>query len=155
MVGMTVPDQAREVLAAAQTVLVVDWPSADVPAGLARAGLRVFVHGGPNPDQYTEHEVVGGEIVVRQVGRAPDHADLVYSYRPLPELPGIVALARSLGARAVWTESTPPLSADDDQRARGIVEAGGLLYLSGPDIVEEVRRVRGRGDGLPEPGTPP
>ena len=154
MVGMTVPDQARELLAAAQTVLVVDWPTLDVPAGLARAGLRVFVHGGPNPDQYTEHEVVGSEIVVRQVGRAPDHADLVYSYRPLAELPDIVALARSLGARAVWTESASHLPPDDDRRARGIVEAGGLLYLSGPDIVEEVHRVRGPGNGLHEAGTP-
>ena len=132
----------------------MDWPTPELPASLARAGLRVFVRGGPNPDEYTEHEVAGSEVVVRQVGRAPDHADLVYSYRPLAELPEIVALARSIGARAVWIESAAPLSPDDDRRARGIVEAGGLLYLSGPDIVEEVHRVRGPGNGLHEPGTP-
>lgn len=136
---MTLPKPADELLASARTVLVVDWPTADVPATLARSGLRVFVRGGPGSGQYTEHEAVGTEIVVRQVGRAPDHADLVYSYRPVDELPDIVGLARSLGARAVWVT---PRSPEEDERARGIVESAGLHYVSGLDIVEEVRRVR-------------
>jgi predicted CoA-binding protein len=151
---MAMTDAADELLTSARTVLVVDWPTPEVPATLARSGLRVFVRGGPGPDQYTQQEAAGTEIVVRQVGHAPDHADLVYSYRPLVELPDIVALARSIGAQAVWMESAAPLSPDDDGRARGIVEAGGLLYLSGPDIIEEVHRVRGPGNGLHEPGTP-
>jgi predicted CoA-binding protein len=29
----------------------------------------------------------------------------VYSYRPVEELPGIVAMAQRLGARAVWLQS--------------------------------------------------
>ncbi len=135
---------AGELLASARTVLLVDWPNADVPATLARAGLRVFVRGGPRPDQYTEHAVAGGEIVVRQVRRAPDHADLVYSYRPIHELPEVVALAQAVGARAIW------LGATDDEQARGIVQSAGLHYVSGLDIVDQVRRVR----HLHEPGTP-
>ena len=136
-------DTAGELLASAGTVLVVDWPTPHVPATLARAGLRVFVRGGPGPDQYTEHEAAGSEIVVRQVGHAPDHADLVYSYRPVEELPDIVALARSLGAGAVWVT---PRSPGEDERARGIVESAGLHYVSGLDIVDEVRRVRNVAD---------
>jgi predicted CoA-binding protein len=138
-------DSVDELLASARTVLVVDWPTPDVPAALARAGLRVVVRGGPEPDQYSEHEAAGTEIVVRQVGRPPDHADLVYSYRPVEELPGIVELAVSLGARAVWST---PQSPGDDQRARGIVEAAGLRYVSGLDIVDEVHRIRGAPDDL-------
>ena len=132
-------DAADELLASARTVLVVDWPTADVPAALARSGLRVFVRGGPGPDQYTEHEAAGTEIVVRQVAHAPDRADLVYSYRPVDELPDIAALARSLGARAVWAT---PRSPEEDQRAREIVESAGLHYVGGLDIIDEVRRVR-------------
>ena len=136
---MAMTDRAGQLLASARTVLVVDWPTADVTATLARSGLRVFVRGGPGPDQYTEHEAAGTKIVVRQVAHAPDHADLVYSYRPVDELPDIVALARSLGARAVWVT---PRSPEEDQRARGIVESAGLHCISGLDIVDEVRRVR-------------
>ncbi|MDQ3895651.1 MAG: hypothetical protein M3326_00115 [Actinomycetota bacterium] len=140
---MTATDDAVAVLASAQTVVVIDWPSQDVPAGLARAGLGVWVKGGPRPDQYTQYEVAGADVVVRQAGHAPDHADLVYAYRPLDELPGILALAETVGARAIWRESASP--GDDEQRARELVEAAGLRYLSGPDIVGaicEARRTR-------------
>lgn len=34
-----------EILRATQSVLVVDWPSRDVPDTLARAGYDVHVHG--------------------------------------------------------------------------------------------------------------
>ena len=33
------------VLRAAPSVLVIDWPSRDVPDGLAAVGLEVYVHG--------------------------------------------------------------------------------------------------------------
>ncbi len=63
----------------------------------------------------------------------------MYSYRPVDELPGIVAQAQALGARTVWTDLPP----DDVDRARDLVEAGGLVHVDGPDIVEAVRRSRG------------
>ena len=134
---MTVSDDAAAVLASVQTVVVVDWPTPDVPAGLARAGLAVWVKGGPGPDQYAEYEWTGADVVIRRAGHRPDHADLVYAYRPLGELPGIVALAETVGAGAVWRE---PTSAEDEEQAREVVEAAGLRYLSGPDIVGAVRQ---------------
>jgi predicted CoA-binding protein len=35
----------------------------------------------------------------------PAHVDLVYVHRPLDELPGILALARDLGAHTIWYQS--------------------------------------------------
>ncbi len=143
--------EGAHVLAPGRTVLVVDWPSEDVPATLARAGMRVFVRGGPGPDQYTERDVVDGEIVVRPVGRPPERADLVYSYRPIDELPTIVALAQDLGAGTVWIQSGRDadgasdvtgcwLSPEDEQEARLIVESAGLRYIDSPYIVDAVVR---------------
>ena len=146
--------RAEEILKQARTVLVVDWPSRDVPDTLARAGFTVVVHGGPGPGDYSVQDVVDGAVVPRQLGAAPRHADLVYSYRPIGELPGIVASARKIGATAVWWQSGLASSgtsdpkgcwvADDDSRqARQIVESAGLDYLEQPYIADAVRRITG------------
>src|SRR5689334_6957403 len=130
-----------------RTILVIDWPSREVPESLARAGYRVVVKGGPGPENFSEYVSHDGSIDVRRVGRAPDRAELVYSHRPLAELPGIIAMAKSLGAKTLWTQSgrlpdgskdprgcwVPP---DDLRQAREMVEAAGLTYVSEPYIVE-------------------
>ena len=121
------------ILAGAKAFLLIDWPTREVPDTLARAGYEVVVHGGPGPEDYTAYEVVDGEVVARRVGRAPAHADVVYAYRPIGELPGIVAQAVALGAGTVWVHA-------GDDMARGIVEGAGLAYVGGPDIVDAVRR---------------
>ena len=69
-------------LKAVETVLVIDWPSREVPESLARAGLRVVVRGGPGPQDFSAYELPGGEVVVRRTGGAPGRADLIYAYRP-------------------------------------------------------------------------
>ena len=122
--GRRLPEDAR-------SVLLVDWPSVEVPRSLARAGLEVFVKGGPDPEDYTEYVVDGDDVVVRDRGRPPERADVVYSHRPLDELPDIVELAVALGARAVWME---PGGAS--QRARAVVEAAGLRYVDDVPIVD-------------------
>jgi len=86
----------RELLRSVETILVIDWPSKDVPESLVRAGIHVVVRGGPGPADYSVYELNDSVVEVRHPGHAPDHADLVYSYRPLGELPGIVTSARSL-----------------------------------------------------------
>jgi hypothetical protein len=63
----------------------------------------------------------------------PAHVDLVYVHRPLDELPGILALARDLGAHTIWYQSgvddtgardsrgcwVPP---EESDRARALVD---------------------------------
>jgi len=143
-------DAAGQLLQNAASVLVVDWPSPEVPDALARAGLVTVVSGGPEPDNYSAYELVGDDVVVRHLGRRPDHADLVFMYRPLAELPGIVAVAREIGATAVWVHSgvAPDGTKDPtgcwmpDERsgeARAVVESAGLVYVERPYIVDAAR----------------
>jgi predicted CoA-binding protein len=145
---------AEEILRQARTVLVIDWPSRDVPDTLARAGFTVVVHGGPGPEDYSVQDVVDGEVVPRPLGAAPRHADLVYSYRPIGELPGIASSARKMGATALWrqsglasSEASDPkgcwVAESESQQARQIVESAGLEYLERPYIADAVRRITG------------
>jgi predicted CoA-binding protein len=148
--------ESEEILKAAATILLVDWPSRDVPDTLARAGYAVMVKGGPEPDNYSAYELRDGNVTAHRVGRAPEHADLIYSHRPLAELPGIVAMAKELGADAVWSQSglagegtDDPngcwVSADASREARDTVETAGLRYIDDVYIADAVRRL-GAGD---------
>lgn len=134
------------------SVVVVDWPTKDVPDSLARAGLEVAVHGGPRPEDWSVQGLGpdGSTVVGRATGAPPDHADVVYTHRPIDELPDIVALAGRVGARTVWVHSarTPDgsrddtscwLSDDDRARARAVVEGAGLTYVDEPYIGDAAR----------------
>ena len=143
---------ASSILAGCRSVLVIDWPSRDVPATLAGAGLTVTVKGGPGPTDYTVWEVADGEPVTRQLGRAPDHADLVYCHRPFAELPSIIALAQRLGATAVWRQtgltSTGAKAPDgcwmppgESQQGRELTAAAGLNYIDDVYIAGAARTV--------------
>ena len=63
--------EAEQILRGAGTILVVDWPTRDVPDTLVRAGYTVLVKGGPEPDNYWIFEVKDGEVVSRRTGQAP------------------------------------------------------------------------------------
>jgi predicted CoA-binding protein len=139
-----------DLLASVRSILVVDWPSRDVPDSLALAGYDVVVSGGPEPDNYSAYEAADGDVVVRFLGRRPDHVDLVYAHRPLDELPAIVATATTLGATAVWWQSGRAadgsrdpracwFSPDDSAAARRLVEAAGLHYVDDVYIADAVR----------------
>jgi len=141
-----------QILQSAGSVLLVDWPSRDVPETLVRAGYQVFVKGGPGPADYSAQELRGEEALARPVGRPPEHADLVYSCRPIEELPDVIALARQVGATAVWHQSGRDSTGAPDprgcsmtwvesQEARAIVESAGLTYVEGPYIADTVRRL--------------
>ena len=127
------------VLRRARSVLLVDWPSQDVPDSLVRAGLAVFVKGGPGPRDFAARELVHGEVVSRAVDEPPDQIDLVYAYRPLDELPSIVALARQLGAFAVWRQAG--LSRDESGESRKIVAAAGLTYVDEVEIADAAQSI--------------
>lgn len=145
-----------QVLQSVHTVLVVDWPSGDVPDTLARAGFEVTVHGGPGPEDYSVYEYADGEVQVRHVGVAPAQVDLVYAHRPMAELPGIIATAQTLRAKTIWLQSgltssgTPDhrgcwVPQEDSRTARELAEAAGLAYLDEPYIADEVRHMIGSG----------
>ncbi len=142
---------AEEVLDHVDTILVVDYPSRDVPDTLARAGFAVVVHGGPGPEDYSAYELDNGAVVARPLGVAPDRGDLVYTHRPVAELPGIVSTAQAIGARAVWRQSGMAstgakdprgcwMPEDESRQSRQIVESAGLSYFDQPYIADVVRQ---------------
>jgi predicted CoA-binding protein len=139
-----------EVLRQSQAVLVVDYPTRDVPEALARGGFSVTVHGGPGPEDYNDYELHDGDVVVRHRGKPPDTADLVYVHRPVNELPEIVLMTAALGARAIWLQSGERSDGEKDpqgcwlddersQQARTVVEDAGLAYVQEPYIGDVVR----------------
>jgi hypothetical protein len=143
----------QSILNGARSILLVDWPTRDVPNSLALAGMDVAVHGGPGPEDWFSYDVVDGEVVERRVGVPPERADVVYTYRPLDELPGIVEQAVAVGARTVWVHSGATadgerypvgcwLSDDNAASARATVEAAGLVYVDQPYIADVARQRR-------------
>ena len=86
----------------------------------------------------------------RPLGHEPGRVDLVYCHRPLRELPGIIALAGRLGARALWWQTglTSDGSKDpsgcwvppgESLQARELSGAAGLAYVDNVYIADAVR----------------
>jgi CoA binding domain len=153
----------KEIFGTVQTILVIDWPSKELPETLTRAGFRVVVRGGPGLEDYSAYELDSsrnlaqslahdpGEVVVRHIDRAPERADLIYSYRPLSELPEIITTAKRLGAKTIWTQSGLSAAGVNDpkgcwvpeealRQARNLVESAGLRYTSEPYIGDVAQR---------------
>jgi predicted CoA-binding protein len=133
---------AAQILAQTKSVVLIDWPSRDVPDTLARAGYAVISQDGPGVDGYNAYVLSGQDVVVRKTGTEPDHADLLYTHRPFDELPEIIEDARRLGAHAIWSEAGP--EAPGAERARRMVESAGLTYIDAPRITDAVLQHRRR-----------
>lgn len=140
----------KEILQGAKTILAIDWPSKDVPESLVRAGLGVVVKGGPGPEDYVAYELSEGKVVSRRIGRAPERVDVVYSYRPIGELPQILELAKSLNAKAIWTQSGRDdagredpkgcwLSQEDLSKVRELAQSAGLIHIASPYVGDVAR----------------
>ena len=140
----------QALLESTQSILLIDYPGRIVPDTLTRAGYIVVAHEGPGPNEYVAYSLdANGEIARGAPGPAPDQADLVFSHRPVDELPEIAEEAARIGARAVWMHSglasdgSPDprgcwLPPDDRSQARRLVEAAGLAYLDEPFILDAV-----------------
>jgi predicted CoA-binding protein len=137
-----------KLLAGTKTVLLIDWPSRDVPDTLARSGFTVVSNDGP--DEYNAYEIEGGEVRVRDVGQLPKTADLLYTHRPIDELPEIVDTAKAVGAKGVWIQSGRDKTGAKDPhgcwlpqaesaKARKVVEEAGLMYIEAPYIADAAR----------------
>ena len=142
--------EADQILEQCASVLVVDWPSRDVPDTLARTGYTVVIKGGPDPGTFNAQEVRDGMVVAHPVGR-PEQIDLVYVHRPFDELPGIVAMAKAMGAKALWWQSGRTsagrkdpagcwISDSESREARALVESAGLRYIDDVYIADAARR---------------
>jgi hypothetical protein len=103
-------EAAARVLAGAQNVLVIDWPSRDVPASLAFAGFTVLVKGGPGPADYNSWHIEDGEPRVTATGP-----------RAQPRGPGLLP---------------PP---GESGQARDLAIAAGLAYVDDVYIADAVR----------------
>jgi predicted CoA-binding protein len=143
----------KETLKIVDTVLVIDWPSKEVPEMLALAGFHVVVRGGPGPEDYSAYELINGEVVARHVGRPPERADLIYSYRPVSELPEAITTAKDVHARTIWTQSGLSAAGVSDPKgcwvpeeelrlARDLVQSAGLRYVTEPYIGDVAREIR-------------
>jgi len=141
-----------ELLQQAHSILLVDWPSRDVPESLVHAGFTVYVKGGPNPDDFFLHEWRDHQLAQKRIGRPPERADLVYSFRPLSELPSVIDLAKSVRAKIIWTQSG--LCSDGTKNLRGcwlsqeeklaachLVQSAGLTHISQPYIADVARQL--------------
>jgi hypothetical protein len=138
---------AATILGECASVLVIDWPSRDVPEALVRAGMSVIVKGGPGPSDYSNWEITNGEISSRQLARPPDHVDLIYAHRPFSELAQIIRLAQDLGARALWRQSgrtrdgakSPQgcwVPAEESRQGSDLAATAGLAYVDSVYIVD-------------------
>jgi predicted CoA-binding protein len=134
---------ALRILGEADAVLLVDWPSPEVPESLARAGYSVFVKGGPGPRDYAVRELHDDEVISRSLADRPERVDLVYAYRPLSELAGIVAIGKELGARVLWWQSDTQV-ADESRQARELAESAGLAYVDDVYIADAARELGGQ-----------
>jgi predicted CoA-binding protein len=139
---------ARQILEEASSVLLVDWPSTDVPDTLVRAGFQVTVKGQERAE-YLARELSGNEISERPA-ELPAKVDLFYVHRPVDELPGIVMMARTLGAQALWYQSgrteggaSDPkgcwLPEDEAVQARRAAESAELAFVGDAYIADVVR----------------
>jgi predicted CoA-binding protein len=106
--------KAKTLLDRIDTVLVIGWPNKEVPELLAQLGFKVVVHRGPGPEDYSVSEVKDGKVVSRHFGLPPEHVKLVYSYRPLSELPQTITTAKQVRAKILWTQSGVSAEGPDD-----------------------------------------
>jgi predicted CoA-binding protein len=143
-----------ELLRQAKTILLIDWPSRDVPDTLAKAGFTVITDAGRGRG-YIGHEMDGATVVMRKVAELPSRFQIVYAHRPIDELPTIIERAAELKAGAIWLQSgrdatgardargcwLPPAESD---RARALVESAGMTYVEEPYIADAARSITSR-----------
>lgn len=139
----------QRLLASAVTILLIDWPSRDVPDTLARHGFNVVSQTMTRPMQSTPTRSRATRSAWNTSGDYRS-APTSCTHRPVDELSEVVETAKTVGAKAVWIQSGRDrggvknphgvwLAPDDSRRARDIVEVAGLEYVEAPYIGDAVR----------------
>ena len=147
----TTADHALEILAAAKTILVVDWVLPEIPEVIAALDANVHAKIGPSDDDWARLEPTDGGFEVVPAA-PPDRADLLHLDWTLG-FDEFVGVARSLDVRTFWYHSArtrPPVPADNrgcwvprrqSTRQRARVEASGMAYIDDVYIVDVARRL--------------
>lgn len=157
---------AREALAGAKSVMLVDWHEA-VPRSLIAAGYEVFSCEG----KYFRHEVVAappaaaeralppakphdhGHLIYLALEEPPAEVDMVCTYRPAGEQGEIVqALVLPLRAKWFWVERGDEDRVGSDphaiierasDQARADCEAAGVAVIEGVSVPVVLAGLRG------------
>ena len=107
----------------AKSVLIVDWPSQDVPRELIAAGFDVFSANlaAGTASRYSVGERSAAQsrdgvevlppqrdgdppLIISRLATMPEHVDVIAFHRPAAEHAGIAQRAVDLGARMVWVQ---------------------------------------------------
>jgi len=125
---------AKQILKTAKAILLIDWPSPDVPRALVDAGFTVY---GYSPNRYSVAELVDDgtgtkKMIFRKLDDHPGSVDIVNVFRPEEELEGIVKEhVLPLGAKTLWLH--PPVAS---AWARSYAGQNHLAFVEGIDIAE-------------------
>ena len=140
-------DDIERVLRAARTIALYDWPGAEMPATLHRAGYLVVGHEPDGPKHYHVSAVAAGSdsfrladgafLLSSPIDRLPDSVDVVGTYRPPEEQPEIARGAAKLGAKCFWIEPGEGTSAE----ARAVAAEAGMLFMEGEGLAAAVTRL--------------
>lgn len=146
-------ENPRLVLERSKVILLIDWPSPEVPRALLKSGFKVFCY---SPNGYTRAEIVAeypeevnqqdvfppknkgeGYLIFYPVPDSPGKVDIVNIYRPGDEHAKIIAdHVIPLGAKCIWLQA-PVCSAE----ARLLAEQRQLIFIEGYDIAEIARQL--------------
>ena len=103
--------EAERVLGETRSVLLVDWPSRDVPDTLACHGFTVVSADGPGESDYSAYEYEAGDSVrVRGGGRRPERADLVYARAAVAPAIAAGSIGVQLSEGFRWCRAPSPVS---------------------------------------------
>jgi predicted CoA-binding protein len=140
-------DEIERVLREARVIALYDWPGAEMPAALDRAGYLVVGHepdgakhyhvssvaDGPRPMQLAD----GSFLLSSQIERLPERVDIVGTYRPPDEQLEIAREAAKLGAKCYWIEPGEGSSPE----ARSFAAEAGMLFVEGEGLAAAVQRL--------------
>ncbi len=127
----------KHILENTKAILLVDWPSPEVPRSLLKAGFIVF---GYSPDRYSAIELDDNEnLVFRKLDDQPDSVDIVNVFRPEEEHAGIInSRVLPLKAKVLWLH--PPVKSAS---TAALAAEYGLVFVEGIDIAEVARIIDG------------
>ncbi|HEX3386145.1 MAG TPA: CoA-binding protein [Mucilaginibacter sp.] len=142
----------EQILKAAKTILLVDWPDPSIPRNLIKAGLTVF---GFSPGGYSTADVMDndpgkaegisvfqprseeGYLIFEKMEGSPDHVDIVCIYRPETEHEQIFKNhILSSGAKTIWLQPSVTSSV-----LSSLAAEYGITIIEGIDIAETAAKI--------------